>query len=60
MTNVSVKVEGDVLTIKVNLNEEHGPSKSGKTTIVGSTNGIAPIASKHGVSFGLNVFKPKS
>ena len=39
MTNVNVEVEDGELVIRVNLNERHGPSSSGETTIVASTKG---------------------
>jgi hypothetical protein len=39
MKNVEMKVEGNVLTIKVDLSKEFGPSSSGKTIIIASTEG---------------------
>lgn len=41
--NVSMVVEGDKLVITVDLSQEFGLSKSGKTTIVASTAGEAKI-----------------
>ena len=40
MKNVDMKVEGNILTIKVDLSKEYGPSSSGKTIIVASTEGV--------------------
>ena len=37
MKNVEMTVEGTTLTITVNLSKEFGPSASGKTIIIAST-----------------------
>lgn len=57
MQNVKFNIKGDTLTIEVNLKEELGTSKSGKTTMIATTGGNADIG-KDGVKFGLNVYKP--
>jgi hypothetical protein len=59
MQNVKMTVEGNKLTIEVDLSEEHGPSSSGKTTIIATTSGNAPVEGKEGVQVGLNVFKKR-
>lgn len=57
MKNVTVKVEGDTLTITVDLRQRHGPSGSGKTTIVASTEGTVKLSGKHAaIGLGLNVW----
>ena len=43
MRNVEFEVKGSVLTIRVDLTKRCGPSKSGKTIIIGSTDGIAKV-----------------
>ena len=58
MKNVEMKVEGNILTIKVDLYKEFGPSSSGKTTIVASTEGIISIPDRD-EKVGLNVYKKK-
>ena len=55
MKNIRTEVRGDILTITVDLSEDFGPSKSGKTTIVASSEGNVPVA--NGIRMGLNVFK---
>ena len=35
MKNVEMKLEDNILTIKVNITKEFGPSSSGKTIIIG-------------------------
>jgi hypothetical protein len=39
MKNVEMSVEGNILTMKVDLSKEFGPSSSGKTIIIASTEG---------------------
>ena len=39
MKNVEMTVAGNILTIKVDLSKEFGPSASGKTIIIASTEG---------------------
>jgi hypothetical protein len=55
MKNVEVKVEGNILNIKVDLTKSFGPSKSGKTTIIASTEGNVEVAP--GIKMGLNIYK---
>jgi len=51
-------VEGDVLVIRVDLTQEHGPSSSGKTIIIASTEGNVDVPG-HDAKVGLNVYKPR-
>ena len=53
-----MKIEGNILTIKVDLSKEFGPSSSGKTTIVASTEGNVSIQDRD-EKVGLNVYKKK-
>ncbi|MFH2120199.1 MAG: hypothetical protein ABIJ25_07385 [Pseudomonadota bacterium] len=59
MKNVEMKVEGNILTIKVDLTKDFGPSSSGKTTIIASTEGNVAIPEKEEVKIGLNIYKKK-
>jgi hypothetical protein len=56
MKNVEMSVEGDLLTITVDLSKEFGPSKSGKTTIVASTEGNKSVPGRT-EKVGLNIYK---
>lgn len=38
-TNISAVVEGDILTLKIDLSKRNGKSASGKTTIVATSSG---------------------
>ncbi|MBR4987375.1 MAG: hypothetical protein IKY81_01770 [Methanocorpusculum sp.] len=58
MKNVKMSVEGDILTITVDLSQEFGPSASGKTIMIGSTLGNKQVSRKHPeVRVGVNVYK---
>ena len=59
MKNVELTVEGTMLTIKIDLSQEFGPSSSGKTTIIASTEGNISIPGRE-EKIGLNIYKKKS
>lgn len=59
MKNVEMKVEGNILTIQVDLKKEFGPSSSGKTVIIASTEGNIAIDGHEEAKIGLNVYKKK-
>ena len=58
MKNVQIKVEGNVLTVKVDLTKEFGPSSSGKTSIIASTEGNVSVPDRD-EKVGLNVYRKK-
>ena len=58
MKNVELTVEGTMLTIKVDLSKEFGPSASGKTIIIASTEGNVTIQDRV-EKVGLNVYRKK-
>lgn len=58
MKNVTMKLEGDELIIKVNIKQEFGRSASGKTIIIASTEGNKPCGPPGLDAYiGLNVYK---
>ncbi|HJJ42481.1 MAG TPA: hypothetical protein O0W90_04115 [Methanocorpusculum sp.] len=58
MKNVKTSVDGDILTIKVDLSKEFGKSKSGKTIMIGSTLGNKLVSRDFpDVRVGVNVYK---
>ena len=59
MKNVEMTVEGTLLTIKVDLSKEFGPSSSGKTIIIASTEGNVTISNRE-EKVGLNVYRKKA
>ena len=46
-----------ILTVTVDLNAEQGPSGSGKSMILGSTDGNAAIPGGDGAVIGCNVYR---
>jgi hypothetical protein len=58
MKNVEMTVEGTMLTIRVDLSKEFGPSSTGKTIIIASTEGNVAIPNRH-EKVGLNVYRKK-
>jgi len=59
MKNVEMTVDGNILTIKVDLTKDFGPSSSGKTIIIASTEGNVSISDNEEAKVGLNVYKKK-
>jgi hypothetical protein len=59
MKNVEMTVHGNILTIKVDLSKEYGPSSSGKTIIIASTEGNVSAPDREEVKVGLNVYKKR-
>ena len=58
MKNVEMSVEGSTLTIRVDLSKEFGPSASGKTIIIASTEGNVTVPNRQ-EKVGLNVYRKK-
>lgn len=56
MKNVEMKVEKDVLVIRVNLKKDFGPSKSRKSVIIASTEGNRVVDGTNTI-VGLNVYR---
>ena len=59
MKNVDIKIEGDLLTVKVDLSQDFGPSSSGKTIIIASSEGNQSLPEHEDIKIGLNVYKKK-
>jgi hypothetical protein len=58
MKNIQLTVEGNILIIKVDLSKEFGPSSSGKTIIVASTEGNVAVPERE-EKVGVNVYRKK-
>lgn len=52
-------VEENILTIKVDLRKEFGPSSSGKTIIIATTEGNVNVPGTEDKKVGLNVYMKK-
>ena len=57
--NVEAETKDDILTIKIDLKQEHGESKSGKTIRIASTLGFMKITDEISLSLNCNKKKPK-
>ena len=58
MKNVQMTLAGNILTITVDLTKEFGPSSSGKTIIIASTEGNVAVPERD-EKIGLNVYRKK-
>lgn len=59
MKNIHIDLDGDVLVIRVDLTKSFGPSSSGKTTIIASTEGNVAVPGREDVKVGVNVYTKK-
>lgn len=58
MKNIDMNVEGEMLTIRIDLSQDFGPSSSGKTIIVATSEGNVTLPGRE-EKLGLNVYKRK-
>ena len=56
MKNIEMTIEGETLTIKVDLSKDFGPSKSGKTIIIASSEGNVSVLERD-EKIGLNIYR---
>lgn len=59
MKNVDMTIEGNTLTIRVDLGKDFGESKSGKSITIASTEGNIPVPGREEVMIGLNIYRKK-
>jgi hypothetical protein len=59
MKNIEMKLEGTILTMKVDIAKDFGPSKSGKSITVASTEGNISVPGAEEIKVGLNVYKSR-
>ena len=57
MTNIEMTVDGDKLTVVIDLTQRGKPSTSGKSTIIASTGGNKEVDGHPGLFLGHNLFK---
>lgn len=57
MKNVDLKLNGNILTITVDISKEYGRSSSGKSLIIASTEGNVSVEGKEEVKVGLNIYR---
>ena len=59
LKNIQMTVNGDKLIITVDLTQEFGPSSSGKSITIASTEENISVPGREDVKVGLNIYKPK-
>ena len=59
MKNIEMKVEHGKLTITVDLTSDLGPSASGKSVMIATTEGNVEVPGAPDVKIGLNVYRKK-
>ena len=57
MKNCEMKLNGNILTITVDISKEFGKSASGKSIIIGTTEGNVSIPEKEDIKIGLNIYR---
>ena len=57
MKNCEMKLNGNMLTITVDVSKDFGKSSSGKSIIIATTEGNVSIPEKEEIKIGLNVYK---
>jgi hypothetical protein len=58
MKNVEYEIKGKIMTIKLDITQSFGPSKSGKSEIIASTEGNKKITVEgQDIYLGLNCYK---
>ena len=59
MKNIEMRVEHGKLVVTVDLTKELGPSSSGKSVIIATTEGNIDVPDAPEVKIGLNVYRKK-
>lgn len=59
MKNVQMTVNGNKLTIEVDLDQNFGPSSSGKSDTIATTEGSVSVPGYDQIKVGLNIYKPR-
>lgn len=56
MQNINMTIDKNILTIKIDLSQRNGLSKSTKTISIASTEGNIPIPDHKEIKLGLNMY----
>ncbi|WOF16095.1 hypothetical protein F1737_04930 [Methanoplanus sp. FWC-SCC4] len=59
MKNIEMSKDGNILTLKVDLSQEFGESKSGKSITIASTEGNISVPDDEDIKIGLNIYRKK-
>lgn len=58
MQNVTMKQQGDILTITIDTSKRNGLSSSGKSEVIASTGGNIPVPGNEEIRIGINCYIP--
>lgn len=56
MKNIEMTIEGEILTVKIDLSKNYGPSKTGKSIVVASSEGNVNVPERE-EKIGINVYR---
>jgi hypothetical protein len=59
MKNITQSVKGDVLTLTIDLKALQGPSASGKSVVIATTEGNVPVDGHPEIKLGVNCYTAK-
>ncbi|MBS3949551.1 MAG: hypothetical protein KGZ53_02635 [Peptococcaceae bacterium] len=57
MKNIEMNLNGNILTITIDITKNFGPSSTGKTTIIASTEGNVSAPGHDEIRIGVNVYR---
>jgi hypothetical protein len=57
MKNCDMKINGNILTITVDVTKDFGKSASGKSVIIATTEGNVTVPETDDIKIGLNIYK---
>lgn len=57
MKNIETTLVGNKLTLTIDLGLEYGPSKTGKSIVIASSEGNQAIPGMENIKFGVNVYR---
>ena len=55
--NIKTSIEGNILTITVDISKSFGPSASGKNIIIASSEGNVSVDDTDDVKMGINIYR---
>jgi hypothetical protein len=57
MKNVNITVDNEIMKIEIDLKQDFGKSKSGKTLVVATSEGNVQVPDHPNMRLGINVYK---
>jgi len=58
MNNITQTLQGNILTLTIDLSKPGVPSSSGKSLLIASTGGSVKVEGRPDVTIGVNVYTP--